>query len=251
MSQAPSLPGRSMPWVDLAVLAVAVIWGASYPIAKGALAHAPVLVLILYRFVITAAVMTLVARRDIATASRRDLLASMVLGGILFCIFWAETRGVALTSATNAALIISLCTVITPFLDDGLRGRLPPLAVICGAALAILGVAFLAGGMTAAGPGDLLILGAAMLRAIMVVSTRRLMAGSALSPAALTALQASTVMAPTLVALLTQSGPSGLFVTAGPDFWAAVAFLSLFCPSRPFTCRTPPCATARRRGSAF
>lgn len=31
MSQAPSLPGRSMLWVDLVVLAVAVIWGASYP----------------------------------------------------------------------------------------------------------------------------------------------------------------------------------------------------------------------------
>lgn len=229
MSQAPSLPGRSMLWVDLVVLAVAVIWGASYPVAKVALAHAPVLVLILYRFVITAAIMALVARRDIATASRRDLLAGMVLGGILFGIFLAETRGIARTSATNAALIISLCTVITPFLDYGLRGRLPPLAVICGAALAILGVAFLAGGMTVAGSGDLLILGAAMLRAIMVVSTRRLMAGSALSTAALTAVQASTVMALTLVVLLTLSGPSGLFVTAGPGFWAAVAFLSLFC----------------------
>nr|MBP8931184.1 DMT family transporter [Paracoccus sp. (in: a-proteobacteria)] len=79
------------------------------------------------------------------------------------------------------------------------------------------------------GSGDLLILGAAMLRAIMVVSTRRLMAGSALSTAALTAVQASTVMALTLVVLLTLSGPSGLFVTAGPGFWAAVAFLSLFC----------------------
>lgn len=76
-----------MLWVDLAVLAVAVIWGASYPVAKGALAHAPVLVLILYRFVITAAIMALVARRQLATACRRDLLAGMVLGGILFCIF--------------------------------------------------------------------------------------------------------------------------------------------------------------------
>lgn len=216
-------------WADLAVLGVAVVWGASYPVAKGALADAPVLLLIFYRFLVTALVMTAIAWRDLAAAPRRDLLAGAVLGGILCAIFLAETSGVALTTATNTALIISLCTIFTPFLEFGLQGRLPPAAVVLGAGLAVAGVALLAGGLTLPGPGDLLVLGAAILRAIMVVSTKRLMEGRALSSAALTAVQAITVTGLTLVLLLARQGAGGLVVTAGAGFWGAVAFLSLFC----------------------
>ncbi len=225
----PQAARRSSLWADLAVLGVAAVWGASYPVAKGALAHAPVLVLIVYRFLSTALVMSAIARRDLAAASGRDLLAGMVLGGILSAIFLAETFGVALTTATNTALIISLCTILTPFLDFGLRRRLPPAGVLLGAAVAIAGVACLAGGMTALGTGDLLVLGAALLRALMVVATKRLMEGRALSSAALTAVQAATVAGLALILLLTEGGPGGLRVAAGPGFWRAVAFLSLFC----------------------
>ncbi len=220
---------RSTAWADLAVLGVALVWGASYPVAKGALAHAPILLLIFYRFLSTSLVMAAVARRDLMRAPRRDLAAGAALGGILFCIFLAETSGVEMTTATNTALIISLCTVFTPFLEFGLRRRLPPLGVIVGAGIAVTGVAALAGGMTALGMGDLLVLGAAVLRAVMVVSTKRLMEGRALSSAALTAVQASTVAGLTLAALLAGSGPGGLLVSAGAGFWGAVAFLSLFC----------------------
>lgn len=216
-------------WADVAVLGVAVVWGASYPIAKGALVYAPVLVLIFYRFLITSLVMSAIAQRELRKARRQDLIAGAVLGVILFAIFVAETAGVAMTTATNTALIISLCTIFTPFLDFGLSRRLPPIGVIAGAAVAILGVAVLAGGMSALALGDLLVLGAAGLRAVVMVTTKRLMEGRNLSSAALTAVQSMTVGVLTLVVLLVQTGPSGLFVRAGPEFWLAVAFLSLFC----------------------
>lgn len=213
---------------DLAVLGVAVIWGASYPVAKGALAYAPVL-LIFYRFLTTAVVMGVIARRDLARAARRDILAGVLLGAILFAIFLAETWGVALTTATNTALIISLCTVFTPFLEFVLQKRLPPAGVIAGAGVAVAGVAVLGHGIATLGTGDLLVLGAAMLRAVMVVSTKRLTAGRDISSAALTAVQAATVAALTLVVLLARTGAAGLVVSAEPAFWGAVAFLSLFC----------------------
>lgn len=220
---------RPVLWADLAVLGVAVVWGASYPVAKGALDHAPVLLLIFYRFLVTAAVMAAIARRALAAAPRGDLVAGAALGLILFAIFLAETWGVALTSATNTALIISLCVIFTPILEFGLERRLPPTGVALAALVAIAGVAVLSGGMTVPGMGDLLVLAAAVLRAVMVVSTRRLMHGRALSSAALTAVQAATVAGLTLAVLLAGPGPSGLVVHAGAGFWGAVAFLSLFC----------------------
>jgi len=220
---------RTALWADLAVLGVALVWGASYPVAKGALAHMPVLLLIFYRFALTTLVMTAVAYRDLRAAPRRNLSAGVLLGAILCAIFLAETWGVSMTTATNTALIISLCTIFTPFLEFGLQRRLPPAGVMAGAVVAVIGVMVLSGGMGAIVAGDLLVLCAAGLRAVMVVSTKRLMEGSRLSSAALTAVQAATVAGLTMALLLGQSGPTGLLVRADVAAWGAVAFLSLFC----------------------
>lgn len=214
---------------DAAVLAVAVVWGASYPVTKSALAYAPVLVMIFYRFAATACLMGLAARRELSAAKPGDVLRGAVLGTILAAIFTAEIAGLALTSATNAALIISLCTLFTPFLDHGLSRRLPPPIVVCGAVIACVGVGLLVGGLTAWTPGDALILLAAALRAVMVVSTKRLMSGRSLSSVALTAVQAATVATVALVSLALTGGVAALAVRAGAGFWGSVAFLSLFC----------------------
>jgi drug/metabolite transporter (DMT)-like permease len=225
----PTPSGRTALWADLAVLGVAVVWGASYPIAKGALAYMPVLVLIFYRFALTALVMSAFAWRDLRNMQRGDLAAGLLLGAILCAIFLAETWGVSMTTATNTALIISLCTIFTPFLEFGLLRRLPPPTVIAGACVAVTGVAVLSGGIGAFGVGDLLVLCAAGLRAVMVVATKRLMQGRLMSSAALTAVQAASVTLLVMCLILAQTGPVGLSVQAGPEGWAAVAFLALFC----------------------
>ena len=199
---------------DAAVLGIAVVWGASYPVTKSALAYAPVLVLIFYRFIATACVMGLAARRELAVARWGDILRGAMLGSILAAIFIAEIAGLALTSATNAALIISLCTLFTPFLDHGLSRRLPPPIVVVGAVVACLGVGLLVGGLTAWTLGDGLILLAAALRAVMVVSTKRLMSARSLSSVALTAVQAATVSAVALVALVVTQDIGALAVRA-------------------------------------
>lgn len=220
---------RSTLPADAAVLSVAIVWGASYPITKSALAYAPVLVLIFYRFVVTAGVMSLAARRELAVAARGDILRAALLGVILAAIFISEIAGVALTSATNAALIISLCTLFTPFLDHGLSHRLPPPIVVSGAMVACIGVGLLVGSLTGWTLGDGLILLAAALRAVMVVSTKRLMSARSLSSVALTAVQATTVAAVALVILIMTRDLGALAVHADAGFWGRVAFLSLFC----------------------
>ncbi|KQT44470.1 hypothetical protein ASG43_14095 [Aureimonas sp. Leaf454] len=220
---------RSTFAADAAVLGIALVWGASYPATKSALAYAPVLVLIFYRFTATACLMGLAARRELASAGRGDVLRGAVLGTILAAIFVCEIAGLAMTSATNAALIISLCTLFTPFLDHGLSRRLPPPIVVCGAMIACVGVGLLVGGLTSWTQGDALILLAAVLRAVMVVSTKRLMSARSLSSVALTAVQAATVATVALVALALTGGVGGLAVRAGAGFWGSVAFLSLFC----------------------
>jgi drug/metabolite transporter (DMT)-like permease len=214
---------------DLAVIGVAIVWGASYPVTKVALSYAPVLVLIFYRFAATACIMAMLARHELASASRRDLVAAAALGAILAAIFTAEIAGIAHASATNAALIISLCTLFTPFLDAALSRKLPPKTVILGAVIACAGVSLLVGGLSTWSLGEALILLAAGLRSVVVVSTKRLMAGRALSSVALTATQAIVVSAVALAMLIGSQGLGELAVPAGAEFWLSVAFLSLFC----------------------
>ncbi|WP_051158768.1 DMT family transporter [Rhizobium grahamii] len=222
-------PRTSSFLADLAVLGVAFVWGASYPVAKGALLYAPVLILILYRFLITTIVMAVAARHEIASICWGDCIRGIVLGTILFSIFITETYGIASTSAMNAALIISLCVIFTPIIDYGLSGRLPPTGILASAAISCIGVGILTGGIGKSSPGDALVLGAAILRAIMAVSTKRLLAGRQISSAALTAIQGSAVATLTFVLAVAQFGIHGLIVNATLQFWGAVAFLSLFC----------------------
>ncbi|MEM9348648.1 MAG: DMT family transporter [Pseudomonadota bacterium] len=216
-------------WADIAVLGVAALWGASYPVAKEALTHAPVLALIFYRFVLAAIVMSVVSYRELRRIRGPDITVAALLGCILWAIFLAETWGVALTSATNTALLISLCVVFTPFLEFGLRRRLPPKGVLAGAGVAVIGVLILAGGATKFGAGDALVLLAAVLRAIMVVSTKRLLEGRQISSIALTAVQAVTVSLLTLAILTVQSGLNAATFTLNRQAWVPVLFLSLFC----------------------
>jgi drug/metabolite transporter (DMT)-like permease len=133
------------------------------------------------------------------------------------------------TSATNAALVISLCTVLTPFLEFGLQRRIPPAGIVFGATIAVIGVAVLGGGVTKLGGGDLLVFSAACLRSVMVVSTKRLMNGRGISSAALTALQAATVTGLALATFLMNSGAAPLMIRGSLQFWTSVMFLSLFC----------------------
>ena len=213
---------------DAAVLSVAFVWGASYPVAKAALAFAPVLLLIAIRFGVSTITMGLIARREILDSRPGDLLRGAALGLILALIFLAETFGVASTTASNAAFIISLCTLLTPLLDHALAGRLPPPGIVVGACLGSVGVAILSGGLSRLGTGDALMLAAAALRACMMVATQRLMAGRNLSSAALTSVQAAAVATVSVMAMLA-TGTTGWVLPARLDFWLAVAFLALFC----------------------
>ena len=73
VSPASSLPASPSPllrWADLALLLVAIVWGTSYGVAKGALAYYPVLGFLAVRFLLTTALLAPVALRGTTAAQR-------------------------------------------------------------------------------------------------------------------------------------------------------------------------------------
>jgi len=217
---------------DLALLLVAVVWGTSYGVAKGALVFYPVLGFLAVRFLLTFALLLPALLRAPAPERRDALAAGLPLGALMLGIFLCETFGLALTQASNAAFLISLCVVFTPFAEWWLLRQRPGRAMFAFAAVSLLGAALLSGGFSGQwGWGDALMLAAAVLRAITVCQTTRLARRRNAPVLALTAVQAGVIGLGSL--LLALALPSKLpplpSLSDGSAFWLACIYLVLGC----------------------
>jgi drug/metabolite transporter (DMT)-like permease len=180
--------------VDLLLFLVAASWGSTYLVAKELVTPSSVMALLALRMLLAATVMGAIVavRRRRVTAA--ELRVGVFLGALLAGVFVFETFGIAHTSATNAGLIISLTIVFTPILDSFVSGRRLPRTFILAATTAVIGVALLAGNGVLRPPslGDLLILGAAVVRAVHVTWMPKLAEDRPMDTLHLTAVQLAT-----------------------------------------------------------
>lgn len=214
---------------DLTLLLVALVWGTSYGVAKGALAFYPVLGFLAVRFLLTF-VLLLPTLVQASAGQRRDAVRTgLPLGGLMLCIFLCETFGVAHTQASNAAFLISLCVVFTPLVEWWLLGSRPQRSMFGFAAVSLLGATLLSGGLAGQlGLGDALMLAAAVLRAITVCQTSKLTRGSTAPALALTAVQAGVIGLGSLLLFLCSAGGLPALPVERAFWWASV-YLVLGC----------------------
>ena len=105
--------------VDVLLIAVAAVWGASFAAAKSLALDVGVAPAVALRFLVAAAALAVIcAVRRERMPRGRGLAVAVVLGFSQAAIIGLETWGVTLTSATNAGLLISLSLVMTPLLES-------------------------------------------------------------------------------------------------------------------------------------
>jgi drug/metabolite transporter (DMT)-like permease len=217
-------------WADVMLLLVAVVWGASYGLAKTAVVFYPVLGFLAVRFCVTSLLLLPTWRGFSKHQFKATLKTGIPLGLILLAIFISETYGVSLTLASNAAFLISLCVVFTPFVEWFVLKTRPSMAGFVAAGVSLWGAWLLTLGVSLSFTlGDGLILIAALLRAVMVTCTNRLTRGKDIPSLPLTAVQTGTVGIGCLV-LGIMVLPGGLPpLPHEPIFWYATGFLVIFC----------------------
>ena len=222
-------PKNLMRLSDLTLLLVAMVWGTSYGVAKGALAFYPVLGFLAVRFILTFVLLIPVLLRASSQQRRDAIRTGLPLGALMLGIFLCETFGVANTQASNAAFLISLCVVFTPFVEWWLMGTRPGRAMFVFAGISLLGVTMLSGGLSGEFRlGDGLMLAAAVLRSITVCLTSKLARHSSAPALALTAVQTGVIGVGSL--LLGLSAPGGLPpLPMESAFWQASVYLVLGC----------------------
>lgn len=253
---APHVRASRVEWL---LLLVAVIWGGSYSAAKVATAEVPVLQFLLLRFGLTF-VLLLPALRHLGGPSWPAALAgASLLGANLLAIFVCETFGVSLTTASNAAFLISLCVAFTPLCEWWLLGDKPSGATLAAAAVSLLGAGLLAfqhgGALSSLAWGDALMVLAAFLRGVMVCLTRRQGQRHGLPALTLTAVQMGVMTLGCALLMAAFQTPVWVPLPTSTTFWGAMAFLVLLCTVLAFfvqnhaASRTSPSRVALLMGS--
>ncbi len=179
-ARASSPSGRTLPL--LAVWGTVLFWGLSFVSSKTILnSGVPPMTMVCIRFVIATIILNLFLRRldPAARLRRRDILpmaASGVFGVTIY--FFFESRGIKLTSASHASLIIAVIPVITVLAEMVFyRTRISWLAGT-GIVLSVAGVVLVVQRTGVLGvfslAGDLFMFGACLSWVIYIMLSRNL-----------------------------------------------------------------------------
>jgi drug/metabolite transporter (DMT)-like permease len=215
--------------VDLVLLAVAIVWGASYLSAKAITPYATVPAMLSVRFAIATLAMVAIWLIRRKKFSKTDLVLGTIFGLTQSAIMSVETFGLKITSATNAGLLISLTIIFTPIMESAWNKRWLPRTFFLAAVGAIVGVALLVTGNGIQEPnfGDVLLFIAAIVRAVHVTAQGVLTRNREASSFNMILMQCLT--ATVVFFVFDVQGAFDAIATFGPAQWAGTLFLALFC----------------------
>ena len=215
--------------VDLVLLAVAIVWGASYLAAKAITPFATVPAMLSVRFAIATLAMVAIWLIRRKRFSRTDVILGIIFGFTQSAIMSVETFGLKITSATNAGLLISLTIIFTPIMESAWNKRWLPRSFFLAAVGAIVGVALLVTGNGIQEPnfGDLLLFIAAIVRAVHVTAQGVLTRNREASSFNMILMQCLT--ATVVFFVFDVQGAFDAIESFGPAQWAGTLFLALFC----------------------
>lgn len=132
---------------DWAMLAVSLIWGATFVIVKDALAGVSPLLFLALRFSLAALILALFlrGRLDPAGSGGRlgDWRGGLIASSLLFLGYALQTVGLGQTSASRSAFLTGLYIVLVPLLAACVHQSRPRPAEIAGVSLAAVGTALL------------------------------------------------------------------------------------------------------------
>ena len=226
-------PARTPVLADLGMLAVVLIWGLNFSVTKGAFDTFPPLAFTAVRFAIASVLLVLLVRRvegagRLPAGALARLIVLGVVGNTLYQI--AFISGLALTSASNSALILAAMPPVTAVAAAALGVDPVRPRILAGVLMATLGVALvvladapgLSGGRLT---GDLLSLAAVGCWAAYTIGLRRV-------PPEVSPLRVTSIT--------TVAGMPGLLLAGTPELmrmdwgqvgtggWAALVYATVF-----------------------
>jgi len=133
---------------DLILLAITIVWGASFPLMKMVLSYMPAYAYLSMRFILASAVLTALFRKNLGRFGKRTILYGCIIGVFMFGGMAFQVLGLYTTSASNSGFITGLNVVIVPIIAAVLLKKKPDRASVIGIVIAFIGLFFLSGGLS-------------------------------------------------------------------------------------------------------
>lgn len=226
---APDRPGLA----TLALVGATAVWGSTFVLVQGVVAHMPVLAFLAWRFGVATTVLLLLRPRAVAALSPADRRHGLVLGLLLGAGYVLQTFGLLHTSATVSGFITGMFVVFTPLIARAWLGEPLTGTVWLAVGLATAGLAAISLTGWVIGPGELLTLGCAALFAGQIVGLARW--STAERAYGLTVLQLGVVAT---MCLLASPLKGGMVLPPSAAVWAAILFLAVVATAAAFLAQT-------------
>jgi len=159
---------------DLALLAVAAVWGLTFATVQRALEAAGPFSFLAARFALAAVALGVVFPRRVLRVSRGAVAVGALIGVWLTLGYALQTVGLLYTTASRSGFITGLSVVLVPVLSFAVSRVRPRVTSVAAVVLAASGLYLLtkpqAAGMNV---GDVLTLGCAVAFALHIVTTER------------------------------------------------------------------------------
>jgi drug/metabolite transporter (DMT)-like permease len=207
-----------------ALICVAAVWGLTFPMVQDAVEVMPVVTFLAYRFLIAAAVVALVSRRELVRLSRSGWRGGAAMGVFLTAGYIFQTTGLERTTSSNTGFITGMFVVITPILGAILLKQRAGVLAWVAALVSAIGLLLLsgAGANDTHLSGDLLVLVAAVSFSAHILVTDRVVRGHDIG-----ALLVVQLLVCGAFCLLVAAITGQLEVPRGAAVWSALAITSL------------------------
>lgn len=219
--------------IQLALVAVAVVWGSTFVMVKDAVESYPLFGFLGWRFAIAVLAFVVLFPRSLTRLTAPNVRGGLLAGVFLTAGYVLQTWGLTRTTASNAAFITGMFVVVTPVLQAVFLRRMPTAATLVGVAMAVPGLWLLTGGGSGWGVGDSLVFGCAVAYSIHMLVLGSL--GDDIDVGALTLVQLFTVtVVCTAVSLVTEPR----VMPVGVDVWVALAVTGVLASAVAFWVQT-------------
>lgn len=220
---------------ELALVAIAAVWGLTFPMVDDAVDQFPVMTFLAYRFIPAGLLVAIVAGKRLRTLGPRGLQRGLVMGVFLTAGYIFQTLGLERTSPSHGGFITGLFVVLTPLFGALLFGHRSGAVTWLAVAIATLGL-FLLTGREA---GEATLAGDALtFLCACSFAFHFLVTGDAVKEHDVIALLAVQLSFCGVVTLALAVVSSDLAVPRGTDVWAALLVTSLVASAVGFFVQT-------------
>ena len=167
--------------VDVSLVAVALIWGATFVLVKQALADISTLLFLTLRFAFASVTLALIFRKELRKANLGLSIRGGVIAGLfLFSGYILQTFGLKYTTPAKAGFITGLYIPLVPLIGAVVYRKMPQTSEVLGIAAAFGGMVLMTveTSVLKIGAGDLLVTACAVVYAFHILILGRFAPGS-------------------------------------------------------------------------